>query len=203
MKRNRHDEVLIAAARVIRESGYHAASMEAIARRAGLLKGSLYHYTPGKEALLREILARGLSQYHAWIDGVLARDGPVAHKLKAAFCRHIEAYDALSEFHPVFVKELGRLPAPVRRRIVTEAKAYEAKLLALIKAGMASGAVRRNLDPKLILLALLGMGNWMHIWYRRGGRLTSREIAEEFWKVLWEGIGAPKQGRAGRDRTAG
>ncbi len=191
MKRNRHDEVLSAAARVIRESGYHAASMEAIARRAGLLKGSLYHYTRSKEALLREILARGLEQYHARIDEILAGNAPFEANLREAFCRHVEAYDSLSEFHPVFVKELGHLPAPVRRRVVSGAKAYEAKLLALITAGMDSGALRADLDPKLVLLALLGMANWMHLWYRRGGRLTSRQIAQEFWKIFWDGIAAP------------
>lgn len=191
MRRNRHDEILSAAARVIRESGYHAASMEAIARRAGLLKGSLYHYTPGKEALLREILSRGLDQYHAWIDAVLATEAPINVKLREAFCRHVEAYDALSEFHHVFVKELGHLPVPVRRRVVDGAKAYEAKLLTLINAAAGAGLLRADLDPKLILLALLGMANWMHLWYRRRGRLTSRQIALEFWKILWEGIRTP------------
>lgn len=200
MRRNRHDEVLAAAAHVIRESGYHAASMEAIAHRVGLLKGSLYHYTGSKEALLQEILARGLGEYHARIDAVLESRLPVQEKLREVFCRHVETYDSLSEFHPVFVQELSHLPAGVRRQIVRGAKAYEAKLLGLIKRGAASGVLRADLDQKLVLLALLGTANWMHLWYRRGGPLTSREIAQELWRILWKGIGA--QG-ARRARLAG
>lgn len=41
---------------VFKEKGYAAASMSDIASANGLLKGSIYHYVEGKEALMREIL---------------------------------------------------------------------------------------------------------------------------------------------------
>ncbi|MFY0645033.1 MAG: TetR/AcrR family transcriptional regulator [Bacteroidia bacterium] len=41
---------------VFKEKGYAAASMSDLAAANGLLKGSMYHYVEGKEALMKEIL---------------------------------------------------------------------------------------------------------------------------------------------------
>lgn len=41
---------------VFKEKGYAAASMNDIAKANGLLKGSIYHYVEGKEALMKEVL---------------------------------------------------------------------------------------------------------------------------------------------------
>ena len=41
---------------VFKEKGYSAASMSDIAAANGLLKGSIYHYVEGKEALMKEVL---------------------------------------------------------------------------------------------------------------------------------------------------
>src|SRR5579883_2556775 len=54
----RFDEVIDAASEVFREKGYLAATLQDIAGRLGMLKGSLYYYIDSKEDLLYEILRR-------------------------------------------------------------------------------------------------------------------------------------------------
>jgi AcrR family transcriptional regulator len=48
-------EVLAAAASVIAEVGYEAATMTAMAERAGASIGALYQYFPNKEAIARAL----------------------------------------------------------------------------------------------------------------------------------------------------
>ncbi|HXC64209.1 MAG TPA: helix-turn-helix domain-containing protein [bacterium] len=45
-------KILDAARQVFAGQGYHAASMNDVARKAGLAKAAVYHYFPGKHALL-------------------------------------------------------------------------------------------------------------------------------------------------------
>jgi len=52
----RPDEILEAAKQVFGESGYAGTKLDAVARRAGVSKGTLYHYFDGKEALFREMV---------------------------------------------------------------------------------------------------------------------------------------------------
>lgn len=42
--------------KLFRRKSYHNTSMSDIAEACGLLKGSIYHYFPGKEALMKEVL---------------------------------------------------------------------------------------------------------------------------------------------------
>jgi len=48
-------KILDAARQVFAGQGYHAASMNDVARKAGLAKAAVYHYFPGKHALLEAL----------------------------------------------------------------------------------------------------------------------------------------------------
>ncbi len=67
--RERVAALLEAAASVIAERGYEAATMAEIAARAGALVGSLYHFFPSKEALAEALIER----YRGIVDAAFAR----------------------------------------------------------------------------------------------------------------------------------
>ncbi|MHB9116657.1 MAG: TetR/AcrR family transcriptional regulator [Burkholderiales bacterium] len=52
------DTIVSRAAELIRKQGYHKTSMAELAEACGLLKGSLYHYFPSKEALAIAVMGR-------------------------------------------------------------------------------------------------------------------------------------------------
>ena len=68
--------ILDAAARILTESGYAAASTNRIAERAGVSIGSLYEYFPGKEAIFAELRRREGQTYYADLMGGLRPDNP-------------------------------------------------------------------------------------------------------------------------------
>lgn len=50
------EEILIKSSDIFRTKGYHNTSMQDLAQNCGLLKGSLYHYFPSKEMLMKDLL---------------------------------------------------------------------------------------------------------------------------------------------------
>jgi TetR/AcrR family transcriptional repressor of nem operon len=48
---------------VFREKGYHATTMADLGEACGLLKGSIYHYFPSKEELMKQVLERAHSRF--------------------------------------------------------------------------------------------------------------------------------------------
>jgi AcrR family transcriptional regulator len=70
------ERVLEAAARVYYEKGFATATMQDIADRVGILKGSLYYYVESKDALLVEIVER--AHDGAWPVMTATADGSVA-----------------------------------------------------------------------------------------------------------------------------
>ena len=68
--------ILDAAARILTESGYAAASTNRIAERAGVSIGSLYEYFPGKEAIFAELRRREGQTYYAELMAGLRPESP-------------------------------------------------------------------------------------------------------------------------------
>src|SRR5690606_18941267 len=58
IRKTDRDKVIDCALRLFREKGYHATSMADISEACGLLKGSIYHYFPGKKELAAAALDR-------------------------------------------------------------------------------------------------------------------------------------------------
>src|ERR1700677_3900844 len=55
----RWEEIVEAATGVFGEKGFRAATLQDIASKVGMLRGSLYYYIEGKEDLVFEIVRRG------------------------------------------------------------------------------------------------------------------------------------------------
>jgi TetR/AcrR family fatty acid metabolism transcriptional regulator len=70
---------------VLLERGYHETSMDEIASRVGIAKGTVYLHFSGKDDLIVAIFARDMQEFMSQIDGVLdAQPSPKA-KLKALY----------------------------------------------------------------------------------------------------------------------
>jgi TetR/AcrR family transcriptional regulator, fatty acid metabolism regulator protein len=75
--------ILQAAEEVLQEKGYYDTSMDEIAARVGIAKGTIYTHFPGKEELVVAIFKRSMETFLQGIDGVLAQEPTPTAKLEA------------------------------------------------------------------------------------------------------------------------
>ncbi|MCW5749418.1 MAG: TetR/AcrR family transcriptional regulator, partial [Alphaproteobacteria bacterium] len=124
-----------------------------------------YYHFASKEALIEDVYALGVGQVTQSVDRALAGVRGAWPRLEAACVGHLEALLADSPFARVMTADLSRLPAGLRRRLVTQRDAYEQRFVALL------GALRLppDIDRRLLRLHLLGALNWTPTWYRPGG----------------------------------
>ncbi len=188
---SRRAEILERAAEVFNERGYRGASVEELARRVGLRKGSLYHHVRSKEQLLGEVLLRGMELLRGGLPGADdARISP-AEKVRAAIHFHLEWMAAEPHVTGVFLREVRNLPPRLRRRLMAEVKDFEGRWIALVREGIAAGAFRPDLDPKVTVYTILGLINSVHRWYQPDGRLSMKRIAEQCADLVLDGLGRP------------
>ena len=185
---SRRAEILERAAEVFNERGYRGASVEELARRVGLRKGSLYHHVRSKEQILGEVLLRGMELLRGGLPGADdARLAP-AEKVRAAVHFHLEWMAAEPHVTGVFLRESGNLPARLRQRLRAQVRDFERRWVALLREGIAAGAFRPDLDPKLMVQLILGLINSVHRWYRPDGRLGMKRIAEACADLVLDGL---------------
>ena len=184
------EAILEAAARIFRRKGYHAASMQDIARAVNLQKASLYHHVASKQEILVALLDQALDLLIAQMRSVLAMEVSPEEKLRQAVLGYARVLAEHRDLAAVLLLEFRFLEPEVRARHVRRRDAYEQLWRALILEGQRQGAFRAE-DPSLAAKALLGMINWLVIWYRPSGPLSPEEIGEHFARAALRSLVLP------------
>src|SRR5699024_6810000 len=80
------EAILRSAARLIRDRGYTAATLRAIAAGAGMEAGSIYYHFGSKSVILDEVLDRGLREMQGGLAARVAApcQSPVDHRARLA-----------------------------------------------------------------------------------------------------------------------
>jgi AcrR family transcriptional regulator len=179
------DSLTDVALRVFAERGYDGASMDDVARAAGITKASIYHHVSGKEALLERGLGRALDALFAILDEPGAREGAAVARL-----RHIVERVADTTLH--LLPELTVLfrihgASKSERDAVDRRRAFDRVVTELIAQAQRDGDVRRDIDSRLAARLIFGMSNSVVEWYR-SGTLTRAVIARAVVAIAFDGI---------------
>ena len=199
-RRHRIDAILQSAVAAFGKNGYHGTSMEQIADRLLMTKGSLYYYFRDKEEILFAVHVEAL-------DRILLEQARVARlpvcpceKLDRLLREHIRIM--VEEFHgTALALEFGALSRRRLGRVVAKRDRYERSLRRLIALGAKRGCLR-PVDPKMTGLAILGAINWIARWYRPDGPAKADDVAGRFLDVFMGGL-LPQAAVRGRARHRG
>jgi AcrR family transcriptional regulator len=120
----RRDRILVEAARLFAQHGFHGTSIDGIGSAAGVSGPAIYRHFPSKEGLLAEMLV-GISEY--LLDG--ARTIVAAHpdpegRLAALIAFQVEFALHRPELITVQDRDLASLPEDSRRRVRALQRAY-------------------------------------------------------------------------------
>jgi len=186
--RERAEEVYAAALRLFTEKGYHATSMQDIAAAVGLYKGSLYHYIGSKEDLLVEVFERAMGSLLSEVEGIVAETStPAGVQLRQLVHAHVTAVAANREALTVYLHEFRALAGDALQRVRDQRERYRELVEGVIRRGVEQGELHTG-DVGITTLATLGMCNWLVQWYRPGGRLLPRQIADRFADLVLAGL---------------
>ncbi len=98
---DRRTEILAAAEEVFNETGYAATTVDAVAERAGISKGSIYNYFESKEALFKQVFDRVAAGEWAGVDEMLREP--------ACACRRMEQIIEYWYGRLEYFRQIGRL----------------------------------------------------------------------------------------------
>jgi len=187
----RRQEIVDIAARVFAERGYHATSIDHLVEATGLQRGGLYHYIGTKEELLFQIHERFIDPLLTSAREIESRGDPPADTLRAlarALMGDIATYhDQVTVFLHEW-KTLGTSKDGERvKKVMAARKQFEDVIDRALKRGIEQGVFVVE-DPRLAVLAFLGMINYAYQWYSSRGPYSSDLIADSFCNYFLYGI---------------
>ncbi len=181
------DQILEAAAQIIRQKGFHAASMQDIAEAVNLQKASLYHHVSSKQEILVELLDQALDLLNERVSAVLAQNIPVDDKLRQAMRIYLGSLAEHADLAAVLLLEHRSLDPEYHDRHIPRRDRFERLWRDLIQEGVESG-VFHDPDPSMTARALLGVMNWTITWYRPEGSSSIEQISDHFAALFLDGL---------------
>lgn len=179
--------ILEAAAQVIRQKGYHGASMADIAKAVSLEKASLYHHFSGKQDILLELLDRAIDLVTRRMETVMTEQVPADEKLRMAVRAYLGTLSGQGDLVSVLLLEHRSLDPEYHSRHIPHRDNFEQMWRLLIQEGVTAGLFLDN-DVPLTVRGLMGVMNWTITWYRPGGRQTLDQIADHFSSIFLNGL---------------
>jgi AcrR family transcriptional regulator len=149
--RRNYENLLDTAADVIEESGTDA-SLEQIARRAGVGIGTLYRHFPTRAALLEALLSKQFEELTALADELLDADDPMAALIEAlrAFAVHGTTFRGLTE-------SLLSALQDESSELYVACHALQDSAHALVKRAQRAKLVRSDVDPTDVFALAYGL----------------------------------------------
>ena len=125
-------------------------SLEEIARRAGVGIGTLYRHFPSREAIVEAVYRREVEHLAEAVPQLLQTSpaGEALHKWMHLFVDFIATKRIIA---PSLAAAAVRTSTPTSAELITSA------ISTLVKRAIASGDVRKDIDPSDLLRAMLGV----------------------------------------------
>jgi AcrR family transcriptional regulator len=159
----------------------------------GLRKPTLYHYVGGKGEILYGIHAQLIDTLQAGLQRRLDAGVGSTENLFEVMCDILDIVDTQPGHLRVYFENERNIPESYREQSRIERDRYFEAIVSVIQDGMDRGELRAT-DARVVALALFGMCNWSYQWYRPGGAMSSRQLAEFLWNLFLNGAANPGSG---------
>ena len=147
---DKYELILSSSRKLIEEIGFSALTMDKVAQKAGIAKGTVYLYFKDKNELMDKVLSSGFEKMFERIRGNVGMKEGAVNKLRALIKENINhIYENryffktifLDEVNVVFLKKKSKESFNLRR------KRYTDFIGAIIKSGIESKEFRSDLNP--------------------------------------------------------
>lgn len=182
------ETLLTVAVRIFNERGYDGTSMEHLSKAAGISKSSIYHHVAGKEELLHRAVSRAIEGLFGVLDEPGAVRGRSIERVEYVTRRTVEVLMVELPYVTLLLRVRGN--TKTERWAMERRREFDQRVADLLKAAVADGDLRSDLDIRLATRLLFGMVNSLVEWYRpqREGEADGDQVADTVVRMAFEGL---------------
>lgn len=197
-RQEREQLILQAAEELFLERGFYETSIDDIAARVGIAKGTVYLHFPSKEELLFALFERGIQQFLAGLDAILSSPSAPRGKLRAVL---EQVYNGMLGKHFQLLTSVFQNPE-LRSRLTENRHAQPSRWHALsegVSKVLEDGKASGDFDPSLptpimlgVFLGFLAPCNYANLIVR--DHMAADEVVTYLSRCFFQAIAAPRSG---------
>jgi TetR/AcrR family transcriptional regulator len=177
--------------------GVDGASLRRIARDAKTNIGMVYYYFPTKDDLFLAVVEEVYVGLLADLEQALAPDAPTDERIRRLYVRFGKVDESEFKVLRLVVREALISSARLERLLQRFLRGHIPLIINTVSAGVAGGALRRDVHPALLTMAVLAIGGPPQLIgavvrerFGVSDLPTSEELASALVKILFHGIAA-------------
>jgi AcrR family transcriptional regulator len=187
----RHEEILEAARKVFARRGYASASVEDIARAAGIAKGTLYLYYASKHDIYREALKRGLTALCDELEKSVGAERSSDAKIRAFIAAKLTWFEENQDLFKIYFTEYASAVCQPPR-LHKDFKGFHLRQMKLLTGALRKGILQkavRRLPAESAALALLDVARGIITQRMLGWSKTKLQADIDFlFDLTWKGL---------------
>ncbi|QDW37252.1 TetR/AcrR family transcriptional regulator [Bradyrhizobium sp. KBS0727] len=184
------DAILEAAAKLFGRQGFSATTLRQIASVAKIKAGSIYYYFDSKEAILDEVLDRGLRHVFESVKTAVKQAGTASHRRRIGLAieAHLVALLETSDFTSANIRIYGQLPEHLKKPHRPLRRAYAKYWDRLFLDARRAGELRADIEIVPLRMFVIGALNWTIEWFRLGSQDAVIKLARRTELLIFEGV---------------
>ena len=184
---DKKQSILDRAATLFARKGFELTTMVDVATACGTSKSHLYHYFPGKEDLLFEIVREHITGQAAELSAIVDLPLPAEERFERYVSAFVKRAAHSRDEHLVLMNDLKFLPPAQRKQV----RKLETQLVDLMIG------LLKEINPALMLpdkvqapyaMLLFGMIIWTFTWYQKSGAISPAELAARISQLFVHGF---------------
>lgn len=200
----RRQEILLAAAAVFAEQGFHGCRTQDIADRLGLKQASLYYYFPTKEAALEAVCLYAVSEATMRLRPLLQDIGlALPDKIQRVIHAYLHDLQTHRDCMIVLTEQRRYLPPEQQASIRVQAREYRALLVQLFDDARSRGEIRSDVDCAMTARALTDLCHCAALRLQREPKHEHHagHIIEQYTRLFCTGIQSEQRHPHPHDRA--
>jgi AcrR family transcriptional regulator len=186
------EHILRHAASIFASRGFGASSIREISRSSGVSLSGLYYYFESKQKLLYLIQSNAFTSILHSLEARLEGVRDPQRRLLLFIQNHLEYFMA----HPAEMKVLSHeedaIEEPFRKELLSIKRRYYSLARGIFDELNRDGRAA-HLSPRVAVLSLYGMMNWVYKWHNPKVDPGAAELAESMTGIFLHGVLAGKK----------
>ena len=182
-------KILEAAATVFSQKGFHQATMDEIAKEAGVAKGTLYYNFPGKSKLFAATVTEGMEKIIGQVKKELESDLPFKEHLRKLIRSNLLLYLKYSDLSKIVFNELtSGIDNDVLEEIEKVRLRYIDFISGLLRQGRERGYLK-EIDTRLAAVGIVGFLDSLCNYYLKNHEVLDQEtLIDIMFSILSSGL---------------
>jgi len=180
--------ILVHSAQIFADQGFEGASIREISRATGVSLSGLYYYFESKQKLLYLIQLNAFTLIMERAQARLASVREPKMRLRTLVQNHIEYFLSHPNEMKVLSHEEEALEPPYRDEIAAIKRRYYALAREIFEAVAGGIPLVGELSPRVAVLSLFGMMNWIYKWHNPKVDPNAEQLSETVIGIFLHGV---------------